>query len=329
LKNTLTALVSKHILTTETSPDQEWISQPMKASAKMSGEERRAAIIRAVRRVFAEKGTAGSTTRELARAAGVSEALLFKHFPNKEALYAAMIHGCMQEKKQEFFQRLLALEPSTATLVVHVHLMVSHFVGGQRPDGQRPDSEDDEIPIRLLQRSMMEDGNLARLLHQRLGAPLIQKMEQCIKASVATGDAVAGPAVPRLEAWFAQHLAMMTMFHLLPATPIIDYGVSRAALVEQMVWFALRGMGLKDEAIRRHYTAKNLTSIAQHWSSKNGAATSGAATNGTANGGTAKPTSRLLYSGGSGGKNGTTHNGTAHNGAVKKRGRRVASQPAP
>ena len=45
--------------------------------AKLSGEERRAAIIKAVRRLFAEKGFHGTTTRELAEAAGVSEALLF------------------------------------------------------------------------------------------------------------------------------------------------------------------------------------------------------------------------------------------------------------
>jgi len=66
----------------------------MKAAAKLSSEERRSAIIHAVRRVFAEKGFHGTTTRELALAAGVSEALLFKHFPNKEALFSAMLMAC-------------------------------------------------------------------------------------------------------------------------------------------------------------------------------------------------------------------------------------------
>jgi len=58
----------------------------MKTTTKLSSEERRADIVKAVRRVFAEKGFDGTTTRELAYAAGVSEALLFKHFPHKEAL---------------------------------------------------------------------------------------------------------------------------------------------------------------------------------------------------------------------------------------------------
>ena len=61
--------------------------------------------------MFAEKGSHGSTTRELAQAAGVSEALLFKHFPNKEALYSAMIQACIQERDHELIERLMALKP--------------------------------------------------------------------------------------------------------------------------------------------------------------------------------------------------------------------------
>jgi len=44
----------------------------------------------------------------------------------------------------------------------------------------------------------------------------------------------------------------------LPATPAVDYGVGPDKLVEQIVWFALRGLGLKDEAIRRDYNPRAL-----------------------------------------------------------------------
>src|SRR5437879_5540392 len=101
----------------------------MKKTAKLSCEERRAAIIKAVRRVFAEKGFHGTTTRELAQAAGVSEALLFKHFPNKEALYAAMMLACKSEKGNRIFERVKALEPSASTLVLMVHSLVAHMLG--------------------------------------------------------------------------------------------------------------------------------------------------------------------------------------------------------
>src|SRR6516165_819098 len=100
----------------------------MKSSGKLSGDERREAIIRAVRRVFAERGFHGTTTRALAEAAGVSEALLFKHFPNKEALYSAMQTFCISERDSEQMGRIKALSPSTSTLVLIVHMVVARMV---------------------------------------------------------------------------------------------------------------------------------------------------------------------------------------------------------
>jgi AcrR family transcriptional regulator len=48
-------------------------------------------LIAAAAALFAAKGFNGTTTKEIAKAAGVSEALVFKHFPTKRALYAAIL----------------------------------------------------------------------------------------------------------------------------------------------------------------------------------------------------------------------------------------------
>jgi len=58
---------------------------------KASGQERQAGIIAAAAALFARRGFTGATTREIAKAAGCSEALVFKHFPTKRALYAAIL----------------------------------------------------------------------------------------------------------------------------------------------------------------------------------------------------------------------------------------------
>jgi TetR/AcrR family transcriptional regulator len=58
---------------------------------KASGRERQASIITAAASLFAQKGFNGTTTREIAKTAGISEALLFRYFPTKRALYAAII----------------------------------------------------------------------------------------------------------------------------------------------------------------------------------------------------------------------------------------------
>jgi AcrR family transcriptional regulator len=225
----------------------------MKPTAKLCAEDRRAAIIKAVRRAFAEKGFHGTTTRELAQAAGVSEALLFKHFPNKEALYAAMMQTCKSEKDQAMFARVKALEPSASTLVLMVHSLFTYLLGGQG-------GCDDERTVqnRLMLRSLLEDGEFARLHLKQVGSHWVGKVEECVKASVAAGDAVNGPVLPNLRGWFAHHLAVMLMNHLQPARPIMDYGVSREKLVEQAVWFALRGLGLKEDVIKRYYNPKAL-----------------------------------------------------------------------
>jgi len=225
----------------------------MKATTKLSSQERRAAIIEAVRRVFAEKGFHGTTTRELAEAAGVSEALLFKHFPNKEALYSAMQFSCCDERDEKL-EQLKGLEPSASTLVLVVHWLVSRIVSGCA-------SRDDEQAIltRLMLHSLGEDGEFARLLlGRRLASDWIPKVGECLRAAISAGDAVAGPVRLDLHGWFAHHLAVMIAMHLRPAKPVVDYGMPREKLVEQVVWFILRGMGLKETVIKRHYNPKAL-----------------------------------------------------------------------
>jgi AcrR family transcriptional regulator len=226
----------------------------MKSSpARLSSEERRAAIIAAVRRLFADKGFHGTTTRELAVAAGVSEALLFKHFPNKEALYSAMLLTCCPAKDSPVGERLRALEPSTSSLAILVHRFVTIAV-----EGFGTEQEEHEIQQRLMLRSLLEDGEFARFFLERVGAGWVAKVEECLKAAVAAGEAVAAPVQPRLASWFAEHLAVTLLTRLRPETPVVDYAVTRKQLVEQAVWFALRGMGVKDEAIKRYYNPKAL-----------------------------------------------------------------------
>jgi AcrR family transcriptional regulator len=225
----------------------------MKPGVRLSSEERRAAIIRAVRGVFAEKGFDGTTTRDLAEAAGVSEALLFKHFPTKEALFTAMQLSCCTEQDLGRFERIAALEPSASTLVLLVHFLVSRII-----DGSALSDDEQAVQNRLMLRSLAEDGGFARQLIGRVATDWVPKVEECVRAAVAAGEAVAGPVAPGPGAWFAHHLAAAATLFSLPATPVVDYGAPHDKLVEQAVWFALRGMGLKEEAIRRYYNRKAL-----------------------------------------------------------------------
>jgi AcrR family transcriptional regulator len=59
--------------------------------ARMAGEERRHQILHVAVSLFSNQGFRGTTTKEIAQAAGVSEAMVFRHFATKEELYAAIL----------------------------------------------------------------------------------------------------------------------------------------------------------------------------------------------------------------------------------------------
>jgi AcrR family transcriptional regulator len=61
------------------------VSEPA-ARRRLSADDRRAEISSAARSLFATNGYHATTTRELARAAGVSDALLYRHFGSKQEL---------------------------------------------------------------------------------------------------------------------------------------------------------------------------------------------------------------------------------------------------
>lgn len=57
----------------------------------MSAEERRLQILSVAVSLFSQRGFGGTTTKEIAQAAGVSEAMVFRHFANKQELYSAIL----------------------------------------------------------------------------------------------------------------------------------------------------------------------------------------------------------------------------------------------
>nr|MDT0522477.1 helix-turn-helix domain-containing protein [Streptomyces sp. DSM 41633] len=64
---------------------------------RLSADERREQIIDAARRVFEQTGFEGARTRDLAAAAGVNEALLYRHFGSKEDLFEAAVATPLEE----------------------------------------------------------------------------------------------------------------------------------------------------------------------------------------------------------------------------------------
>jgi len=230
----------------------------MRNSSRLSFTERRQAIVEAVRDVFAEKGFDGTTTRELAKAAGVSEALIYKHFPSKQSLYAAMLDACAKGPAFAEFNRILALRPSTETLVVMVHFAISHYAEHHPVDTNK------EAMNCLIARSLLEDGEFVRLTHKKFAHRWIGKFEASLKDALRAGELRKTPLRGDLCAWFVHHVGFSLMLHLHPKVPAINYKSSKEVLVEQATWFALLGVGLKEEAIKRYYSPSALLQLANN-----------------------------------------------------------------
>jgi AcrR family transcriptional regulator len=211
------------------------------AMIRLDSDERRKAIVAAAVPLFAHKGFAGTTTKELAEAAGISEALLFRHFPSKKLLYGEILRlGCEGDPALE---RLATLEPSSATLVHMTTFMVRYFLLGGA------DRVELDTRLRLVLHSFLEDGEYARELFDTIFERVHPLFVASIDAAIAAGDLKLEPIASPNRFWFGHHVAAMVAFVFLPGRAAVPYRGSITALVEELSWFILRGIGMRDAAI--------------------------------------------------------------------------------
>ncbi|HEY0345760.1 MAG TPA: helix-turn-helix domain-containing protein [Solirubrobacteraceae bacterium] len=67
-----------------------------------TAEARRETILEAAERVFAARGLHGTPTMEIAKAAGISQAYLFRLFPTKAELFVALVQRCNERVHRTF-----------------------------------------------------------------------------------------------------------------------------------------------------------------------------------------------------------------------------------
>ena len=212
---------------------------------RLDSEERRRAIVDAAMPLFARKGFAGTTTKEIARAADVSEALVFQHFPSKAALYQAIVRqGCSGDPALE---RFAAMTPSTATLVHMIRCMLGHFVLDEHGEaGER------ELRHRLVVQSFLEDGEFARLVHGWIVEHIQPLVRACMEAAERAGDLRPGVSRSPNDFWFVQHVAACIAYGRLSERGVYPYAGDVREVVRDAARFILRGIGFRDEVIALH-----------------------------------------------------------------------------
>jgi AcrR family transcriptional regulator len=223
-------------------------------TSKLPAADRKHAIVSAAVPIFARLGRDGATTKEIAKAAGVSEALLYRHFTGKEALYAELESHCVDANT--IGNHLLAnATPSTATLVKGVAVLVQAVFPGI---GEAQSHDDTK---RLVTASLLGDGRFAKAFLDRHVKPWVGVFERSLRAAKIAGDVEEGVHTGSAEIWFVHHLANTLHLICLPDARVVEYGVTREKLVESTVRFLLRGLGLRNTAIERHYDPDKLKKI--------------------------------------------------------------------
>jgi AcrR family transcriptional regulator len=79
-------------------------------ATRLKATERKASILAVAKVLFADKGFHGVSVDEIAKRLGVSPAVLYQHFPSKEALYEAALNSI--SGKRESYVNAIVQEPS-------------------------------------------------------------------------------------------------------------------------------------------------------------------------------------------------------------------------
>ncbi len=153
---------------------------------RLSQEERRTQIIGVAMALFASKGFKGATTRAIAKAAGVSEAIIFRHFATKEDLYDAIITHTVEKR-----QHLWEAEESSLKETEDLETLLCDFAHAYiRRNRQDPTF------IRLMMYSALEDHKFREKFFEIYRSPHMQAIHRAIERGIA--KARYRPVNPRL-----------------------------------------------------------------------------------------------------------------------------------
>ncbi len=149
-----------------------------KASPRMTAVDRRQQILDVAIQLFSQKGFRGTTTKEIALAAGVNEAIIFRHFATKRELYSAIIDqkACsmhMESVDAEIEKAVAQGNDRKVFETIAFHILSRH--------------EEDETFMRLMFYSALEGHELSDLFFRNHVSERFGKLATQIKQRIAEG----------------------------------------------------------------------------------------------------------------------------------------------
>jgi TetR/AcrR family transcriptional regulator len=103
---------------------------------RFSSQERRNQLLQIAVGLFSQRGFEGTTTKAIAAAAGISEAIIFQHFANKEELYASILDYKATETGLKEWEEQLRTCAERLDDEALIFSMVGRILEGNRCDPQ-------------------------------------------------------------------------------------------------------------------------------------------------------------------------------------------------
>jgi AcrR family transcriptional regulator len=145
---------------------------------RMSAEDRRSQIVSIAAQLFSRNGFNGTTTRQIAEQAGVSEAIIFRHFQTKQELYSAIIDykstECLQQLWSSSEDAMRRRDDRAVFLALGTEILEMH--------------RKDPTLLRLLYYSALEGHELAKMFFNTTARIAYERIAIYIKQRIEDGQ---------------------------------------------------------------------------------------------------------------------------------------------
>lgn len=196
----------------------------------MHADDRHSQLLRVAIEVFARNGFSGTKTKDIAQAAGVSEAILFRHFATKEDLYHAILdlkageEGAGERKRE--LQGFMERREDAGLLQCFARHLLASFA-------------EDPAFHRLMLYALLEGHLLANLFRERFVLPTGDLLGKYISLRQREG------AFRKCDAKVAAIFAISTFVHFALSRHV--FGMKRAAcgdgaVLDELVHLVLAGL---------------------------------------------------------------------------------------
>ena len=207
-----------------------------KSPVRMAAEDRRQQILDVAVQLFSQKGFRGTTTKEIALAAGVNEAIIFRHFTTKSELYAAIIdckgeQGRMHEMHEQIAEAIAARDDQRVFETLAFKMLDFHA--------------QDETPMRVLYYSALEGNELSQMIFRNHIAQTHRTIADYIELRIGEGAFRPVDAMTAVRGFLGMVMgqSMLTRFFTEAARELLDINDQQAA--ERFTDIFLTGIRVK------------------------------------------------------------------------------------